>query len=467
MQWTPGCCRLMRWDALRWGLLCASLLACEEPAASEDSEDAAVASPVVDAQPELPDGEGVECQPGQTRPCPDGCPNSVQVCLDGRLGPCVAPAELCDGVDQDCDGVVDEEACDPPCQPMPEVCDGLDQDCDGLVDEPPILPAASVLPLPVGARNLHALVWLGEILAVVAGGYPNWLVQVSIQGPTVWQVSRFGTFPVELAAAAIRRGVVLVWPERAGPMHMGLLGEDGVFIRVISPLEVGLGATEVQVVSAGERAALAWTEPGEAGPRIYTALVDPITGTVAHGPYDLGPGKRPRLVTNGEDGFGLLFESPEGGVLAMVRLSLLAEPAFAPVRVAAGVFDAALNGDYYIEELPVVYTQGDAIHLQRFTRLGVPVGTAIELAHGPNPGGLHLLRVDTSYALFYTLGEGRLYAQPIARGGQPLADAQLIAEGVAALHATTAGLEYALAWWQGDGVALQSGPLLCPVALPP
>ncbi len=123
------------------------------------------------------DGNGLidddcDCTLGDSRPCyPAASGQGVGVCHAGvqscepngeltKWGSCVGAvvpsAEVCNGVDDDCDGQVDEalvQACSTACgtgtetcsagawglctarQPTPEVCNGLDDNCDGQVDE--------------------------------------------------------------------------------------------------------------------------------------------------------------------------------------------------------------------------------------------------------------------------------------------------------------------------------------------
>jgi hypothetical protein len=104
-------------------------------------------------------GGSTTCQDGATQRC---CQDGHQTCTNGVWGACqgaIITAESCNGVDDDCNGQVDDlgtfscgvgacaatvTACGPngvnQCvpgtpAPGPDGCDGIDNDCDGAVDE--------------------------------------------------------------------------------------------------------------------------------------------------------------------------------------------------------------------------------------------------------------------------------------------------------------------------------------------
>jgi hypothetical protein len=110
--------------------------------------------------------ETFDCCRGETYTCDTTCGSTGTVTCSGdcELGPCVPPAEMCNGLDDDCNGEIDDHlpclagalvACEtvcgtdgmgsctaacqlpPPedCLPPAEECNGLDDDCDGDVDE--------------------------------------------------------------------------------------------------------------------------------------------------------------------------------------------------------------------------------------------------------------------------------------------------------------------------------------------
>ena len=127
----------------------------------------------VTAQQCVPDTGRCSCRPeqdGESRPCVQsnawGACEGIQVC-EGFSGwsACTANVpeeEICDGADNDCDGVVDEDMAPRPCTSTPnaygvcegsetcqgisgwvcdaplasiEICDGIDNDCNGTIDD--------------------------------------------------------------------------------------------------------------------------------------------------------------------------------------------------------------------------------------------------------------------------------------------------------------------------------------------
>jgi hypothetical protein len=72
------------------------------------------------------------------------CTLGMQECVGGEWGVCTANfprTEICDGKDNDCNGVIDDVAVPETCacyegnEPSEEVCNGIDDDCNGIIDD--------------------------------------------------------------------------------------------------------------------------------------------------------------------------------------------------------------------------------------------------------------------------------------------------------------------------------------------
>jgi hypothetical protein len=130
--------------------------------------------------------EGCGCQDGQTQPCGSGvgaCKQGTQLCTGGVWGACAGgvgvQAEVCNGVDDDCDGIVDDNitpngsctagvgACVEPGQQVCDATTGGQFQCNAVAGAPDSTPSSTEW--TDGTGNLT---WDGNCDGVVTGHPP-------------------------------------------------------------------------------------------------------------------------------------------------------------------------------------------------------------------------------------------------------------------------------------------------------
>ncbi len=118
-----------------------------------------------------PGTPGTEVCNGVDDDC-DGSTDEGNVCNNNQCHP---TAEVCNGVDDDCDGQIDEgnvcntcTGCNNQCKPTAEVCNGVDDDCDGLIDEGNVCNNAGS---PVAGLS----VWSFQVNSAADGESQTWL----------------------------------------------------------------------------------------------------------------------------------------------------------------------------------------------------------------------------------------------------------------------------------------------------
>jgi hypothetical protein len=129
------------------GSVCSTIGGSENKAAKQES---------CDGKDDDCDGvvdEGCSCKFGETRDCGSDtgeCQTGTQSCVNGKWAECkdsISPkVEICNGLDDDCDGVIDNVGgynsvettycgCYNGKSSSPEICNGIDDDCNGVIDD--------------------------------------------------------------------------------------------------------------------------------------------------------------------------------------------------------------------------------------------------------------------------------------------------------------------------------------------
>ncbi|MCA9545013.1 MAG: putative metal-binding motif-containing protein, partial [Myxococcales bacterium] len=397
--------------------------------------------------------------------CPTGgqglCAQGVTRCQGGVLS-CLAPAprpERCDGLDNDCDGQVDDSLpaalcdtglpgicaqgaetcaggqieCEPVAAPTLERCDGEDNDCDGAVDE-----ASNRLMCPRVFPNTTA--------ACVAGACEFSCIEGYVDADGVPGCERGCSFDPPVGIGLLPEATsVAVALDPEGAVGMLALYPDGAFFQVLggAPLNLDVrGAANGRLLSPA--------------PGLWVAAVA-------------------RLEANGALSDGVDLFRLDGGPMPLETRRLNTQA----LRTGlVGFTERAGGGDGAVFMAGVVGGRDSVLHL-RGSPLSLPqvpsyrqiggLETVSQLAAAPVDGRAWTFAWDnTEDSLLVTLADGQGLGPPLVsphlRGDATRSDAVMTPEGATLAMADRQGrLAFSRFTPEGGAFTAPIGPVLPPL----
>jgi hypothetical protein len=395
--------------------------------------------------PECGDGvveDGEACE-GAPRECETACGTvGSQACdaMSCQLGACVPPAEVCDAVDQNCDGRADEtfacaagailecttscgstghqrceEACVlGACEPPAERCDnGVDDDCDGVIDRLGALESfvvvegasLSVPPALAAGASGVAIVWSGS-----DGGYAmRRLGDPGLGGPALGPMSVLvppagdRVLPYGSAAGANGTGAVVAYEIQATWGHPGIWLQREGSLATAPVVDNALGFVSAPAIAvSGDAIGLSFLRLESFRRAVYFTVVGPS-----------GPGESHRISPGGTEtyepsaaasatGYGIAFSDDrhgpwrqEGAVMVgnteiyFARVGTDGAPVGAEVRISdadglSGAPSLVWNGSRFGVAWVDRRTGFGAIHFAVIDADGAIATPDVRLAGGPD-----------------------------------------------------------------------------------
>jgi hypothetical protein len=284
---------------------------------------------------------------------PDGWVSNADDCDDSSsaIGP--SADELCDGIDQNCDGAIDDgfacsagapvtcttacgtigsatctAACELPdpgaCVPPDEVCNYADDDCDGIADPGLHAPQARETYLDEGTTELEleARSDGGFIIAYLTPGFSG---HSSIRVQRVDETGNAEGAAVELGTSVWAFGLdssegrlAVAWREdpgtdAAGPLQLAVLREDDLTLAA-GPATISTGATRTYGGDVG--VAINPTS----GRVAVVAMIGTASRAFAVNLADLGDVSGPQAVAGSSPHSWSVARGPDGGFLYVSSL---------------------------------------------------------------------------------------------------------------------------------------------------